>query len=207
MSQTVAPGSDPGRREIPSFAAIDFETADYGRDSACALAVIRVERGAIVDRRSWLIRPPRPWFRFTAIHGITWRDVRSAPLFAHLWPAVALHLRGVEFLAAHNASFDRSVLRACCAVAGVPAPELDYVCTVGVARQVWRIRPTALPNVCDHLGLALKHHDALSDAEACARIVIAAWDDGWRPEMRYPRNNPGQAHGGMPVYGPGEPGI
>ena len=26
----------------PTFVAIDFETADYGRDSACALALVRV---------------------------------------------------------------------------------------------------------------------------------------------------------------------
>ena len=25
----------------PTFVAIDFETADYGRDSACALALVR----------------------------------------------------------------------------------------------------------------------------------------------------------------------
>ena len=32
----------------PTFVAIDFETADYGRDSACALALVRVEVGADV---------------------------------------------------------------------------------------------------------------------------------------------------------------
>ena len=26
----------------PTYVAIDFETADYGRDSACALALVRV---------------------------------------------------------------------------------------------------------------------------------------------------------------------
>ena len=34
----------------PTFVAIDFETADYGRDSACALALVRVEAGVIVQR-------------------------------------------------------------------------------------------------------------------------------------------------------------
>jgi hypothetical protein len=36
------------RSHIPTFAAIDFETADYGRDSACAIAVVGVEGLAIV---------------------------------------------------------------------------------------------------------------------------------------------------------------
>jgi DNA polymerase-3 subunit epsilon len=31
-----------------------------------------------------------------------------------------------------------------------------------------------LKSVCRRLGIALNHHDAGSDAEACARIVIAA---------------------------------
>jgi DNA polymerase-3 subunit epsilon len=43
-----------------------------------------------------------------------------------------------------------------------------------LARQTWRIYPTRLPDVCARLGLALRHHDPASDAEACARIVIAA---------------------------------
>ena len=32
------------------FAAIDFETANNARDSACALAMVIVERGRVVDR-------------------------------------------------------------------------------------------------------------------------------------------------------------
>ena len=42
------------------------------------------------------------------------------------------------------------------------------------ARRVWGVRPTKLPDVCRYLGLSLTHHDALSDAEAAAQIVIAA---------------------------------
>ena len=85
---------------------------------------------------------------------------------------------GVDFLVAHNASFDRGVLRACCEAAGVPYPDLPFRCTVRAARQAWGVRPTKLPDVCDYLGLALDHHDAASDSEACARIMIAALREG-----------------------------
>jgi DNA polymerase III epsilon subunit-like protein len=50
---------------LPTFVAIDFETADYGRDSACAVAVVRVEGLAIVDRAHYYIRPPRSRFVFS----------------------------------------------------------------------------------------------------------------------------------------------
>ncbi|MBI4290464.1 MAG: 3'-5' exonuclease [Betaproteobacteria bacterium] len=156
------------------FAAIDFETADYGRDSACAVAVVRVAGNRIVDRAHFLIRPPRRSFAFTYLHGISWADVADAPTFRELWPRIRNCFDGVDFLAAHNAPFDRSVLRACCEEAGVALPEIAFRCTVRLARAVWQLRPTTLPDVCAHLNIPLRHHDALSDAEACARIVIAA---------------------------------
>ena len=34
----------------PTFVALDFETADYPRDSACALGLVRVENHRIVQR-------------------------------------------------------------------------------------------------------------------------------------------------------------
>ena len=81
---------------------------------------------------------------------------------------------GAEHLVAHNAAFDRGVLRACCAAAGLEMPPLPFVCSMQLARQTWGVRPTKLPDVCRFLGIPLKHHDALSDAEAAARIVLAA---------------------------------
>ena len=72
------------------FAAIDFETADYGRDSACSLAVVLVDGTEIVEQHYYLIRPPRPRFEFTYIHGITWRHVAAKPTFRELWPEINL---------------------------------------------------------------------------------------------------------------------
>lgn len=163
------------KKRVPeTFVAIDFETADPGRDSACAVGLVRVERGRVVARRSRLIRPPRASFTFSHLHGITWSRVAGEPTFRELWPTLKDLFDGAEFLAAHNAAFDRSVLQACCAAARLRPPPLPFLCTVHLARRAWGIRPTKLPDVCRHLGVPLKHHDALSDAEACARIILAS---------------------------------
>jgi DNA polymerase-3 subunit epsilon len=156
------------------FLAIDFETADYGRDSACALGLVRVEEGKITKRKHLLIRPPRRDMVFTYIHGITWEDVVDQPTFGEQWAEIAAMMEGVEFLVAHNASFDRSVLHECCRVAGIPIPTLDFQCTMQLSRKIWKLYPTNLPAVCRHFGIPLKHHDAASDTEACARIMIEA---------------------------------
>ena len=156
------------------FVAIDFETADYEHDSACAVAMVRVENGRIVAREERLIRPPRRDFVFTHIHGITWEDVRNEPTFRQIWPQLRGILDGAEFLAAHYASFDRSVLHACCEYARLKPPTLPFTCSCQLARKTWGIYPTKLPDVCRHLRIPLKHHNAASDALACARIVLAA---------------------------------
>jgi hypothetical protein len=45
MDSSLQGGLSGGR-----FAALDFETADFGRDSACAVGVVVVDGTAVVDR-------------------------------------------------------------------------------------------------------------------------------------------------------------
>ncbi len=165
---------------MSTFVAIDFETANQYRDSACAVGIAVARDGRIVESRSYLIRPPSDWFQFTHIHGLSWRDVRHAPSFGDLWPTLVPYLLGADFLAAHNAAFDRGVLNACCESYGITNSRTPFECTVRIARSQWNLRPTTLPDVCRHLDIPLKHHDAASDAQACARIVLAAQREGWR---------------------------
>jgi len=156
------------------FVAIDFETADRCSDSACAVGIVKVVANRIVAREFRLIRPPRQRFLFTYLHGISWEDVKAEPSFREVWLLLRDLLPGARFLAAHNARFDRSVLLACCRLSGLHPPDAPFLCTVRLARRTWRIYPTKLDNVCNKLAIKLRHHDALSDAEACARIVLSA---------------------------------
>ena len=156
------------------FLAIDFETGDQRPDSACSVGLVMVENGVIVHEEVQLIRPPRQHIMFTHIHGLTWQHVAGAPTFGELWPKISNHFEGIDFLAAHNAPFDRGVLTACCNAHGIAMPSPPFVCTVALARQTWKMYPTNLPTVCRNLGIELNHHEALSDARACAQIVMRA---------------------------------
>jgi len=168
----AALGPPPGVR--PSFVALDFETATARPESACAVGLVRVRAGSIESRCSRLIRPPRKAFTFTPVHGISWRDVADAPAFREVWAELERELEGATFIAAHNAPFDERVLRACCRFARVPPPALPFRCTLQLVRRLLPGRPASLPAVCRHLGIPLRHHDPSSDAEACARLVLAA---------------------------------
>jgi DNA polymerase-3 subunit epsilon len=158
-----------------SFLAIDFETANYASDSACAIGLVRVEGGQIVMQEHHLIKPPQKAFVFTHIHGITWADVERAPSFDELWPAMGKFFDGVQTVIAHNVGFDKKVLAACCERYQIKLPAYSYQCTVQLARKRLGIFPTNLPAVCNRLNITLKHHDAMSDALACAQIALAAF--------------------------------
>lgn len=156
------------------FAAIDFETADYGRDSACAVSLIVVERGKVCESVYSLIKPPRRNFVFSYLHGITWNDVAEKPAFHEVWTEFCPLLEKVDFIAAHNASFDRDVLFTCCGKRDIEPPNARFLCTMKLARKLWNVYPTKLSDVCRRFQIPLDHHNAASDALACASIVLKA---------------------------------
>ena len=116
------------------WAAIDFETANADRASACALGLVVVQETQIVKHRSWLIRPSKMCFDLNnvMIHGITAEHVADKPTFAELWDEVHSEIQGMP-LVAHNASFDISVLRHTLDDYRIPYPELDYYCTRAIS--------------------------------------------------------------------------
>ena len=156
------------------FVAIDFETANEKRNSACAIGLTTVRNGEIVDSFSRLIRPPELRFSFwnSNVHGLTENDVKNSPTFAELWPEV-LPLLENQLVIAHNAAFDLSVLRYSLHAVSVPVPRLTYLCSLHVARCVWpNFVSHSLGFLADSLGISLDHHDAGSDSRASAEVVL-----------------------------------
>ena len=152
--------------------AIDFETSGRAAGSACAVGMARLEAGRVTEHFYALIRPPSPRVYFTEIHGLTWAMLKDAPTFAELWPEMAAFMAGADWFVAHNASFDRRVLTACCRDANQPDPRLPFYCTLKGARRCLPLSSHKLSSVCAHFQIPLRHHHAGSDAEACAEIYL-----------------------------------
>lgn len=157
------------------FTAIDFETANGNRASACAVAVVKVRDGEIVDSLSSLIRPPAD-MGFSSfnirIHGIRPADVQGAPGWSDLFPQLQSFI-GDDGLVAHNAAFDRGVWMGTSEAAAIPYSEPNFYCTVKLARRILKLPSHRLPLVAEALNLpTFRHHDATEDAVACALIGI-----------------------------------
>ena len=154
------------------FLAIDFETANTSPDSACAIGLVLVEDREIKTKATYLIKPPNELFEFTHIHRLTWDDVKKEKTFGELWNDIALFFTDIDFVVAHNASFDRKILAACCSRYGKGMPDVEFRCTKQLSKYVLDIYPSNLANVSRVLQIDLNHHNALSDTIACAKIML-----------------------------------
>ncbi len=160
------------------FTAIDFETANPSPASACAVGMVKVRDGRVVDEASWLIRPPLGHDAFSEwnvrIHGIMAADVEDAPLWVEQLPDLVAFAEN-DCLVAHNAGFDMGVIRGACAASYVRSPDYRYLCSLQVARKTYHLDSYRLPVVAMAAGFEdFAHHDALDDARACAAIVVHA---------------------------------
>ncbi len=153
-----------------NIVSIDFETADYKADSACAIGMVRYENGKAVEYFSSLIRPPRQNFVFTYIHGIKWEDVVHEDDFAGIWERARDFLKDVDAFIAHNASFDRKVLHTCCIAHRQIIPQAPFYCTLKASRKFLKLPSHKLNAVAEHFSIPLQHHDAASDAFAAGEI-------------------------------------
>ena len=161
------------------FCAIDFETATHERHSACELGICVVENSQIVSTKTWLIKPPSfPYFnqRNIDVHGIRPEVVQNAPTFEDVWHEAEELMYGTLMIA-HNASFDAGVLRSCLDYYGMFKPNLNYLCSIQVAKKSWNYLPKyGLKNLAEHHQIKFKHHRAGDDAEACAKIALLGFE-------------------------------
>jgi len=151
---------------MPTFTAIDFETANYSRESICQVGLIRVEKGIITNEISILVQPPNNSYirRLTDLHGISPAHTRNAPSFSRVWAQIEPYIAN-QTVVAHNGSFDFNVLQKTLGSYGIMVPEYEKRCT-------YKIFKKKLNVLCVEHGIELNHHEALSDARACARLFL-----------------------------------
>lgn len=130
----------PARPLSLGFTAIDFETANASRASACAVGLAKVPDDAVVDSASWLIAPPLGLENFAsrnvAIHGISPGMVVNAPTWERVFPEVMSSV-GSDDLVAHNAPFDRSVFQQVCSIFDLDGPDAGWYDTLPIARRLF----------------------------------------------------------------------
>jgi len=147
-----------------NYTAIDFETAQGYRWSICQVGLVRVENGAITKKLDILVQPPDNfyWYQFEEIHGISREMTKSSPTFDLIWPLIEPYITG-QNVVAHNGSFDFTCLTRTLNWYGIETPKYSSHCT-------YRIYGKSLRELCSRYSIELDHHNAISDALACAKL-------------------------------------
>lgn len=151
---------------LESFTAIDFETATWKPTSVCQIGIVRMEDGKITDKVSRLIRPPDNtyFYKNIEVHGIKPEDTEDAPDFEHVWFDIR-HFIEDSVIVAHNANFDINCLQNSLAYYDIVQPSFEVRCTLMIYRR-------GLSYLSKKYKIELQHHDALSDANACAQLYL-----------------------------------
>lgn len=155
--------------------AFDVETPNCRNHRMSAIGVCIVEEGKLVQEFATLVNPQTRFDPFNiTLTGIKPEDVADAPTFPELWQRLRPWMDS-GILIAHNAPFDMSVLAKCLHDYHIAwKPSAQYACTCKMARACFpQLENHRLNTVSNYLGIVLDHHQASSDAHACAEIFCA----------------------------------
>lgn len=151
-----------------NFVSIDFETLTPELTSACSVGLVKVVNSIITQKFYSLIRPvpDNRTERNTFIHGITDEMVADAPTFEEIFPILCSFVGDLP-LVCHNRSTDMNIIVRC----------MDYYNLSGLRIDnnidTLELYGKSLKKCCDDKGIMLEnHHDALADAEACAKLYL-----------------------------------
>ena len=160
---------------MKDFAAIDFETANNERSSVCAVGIVIVRNGEMVDSFYSLIQPEPNYYNYwcSQVHGLCREDTEEAPVFPKVWAQIEPLIEGLP-LEAHNSPFDEGCLKAVFRVYQMDYPDYKFYDTLRASRRILpELENHQLQTVASACGYDLKaHHHALADAEACAAIAL-----------------------------------
>jgi DNA polymerase-3 subunit epsilon len=143
--------------------AIDFETANSSRSSACSIGIALYEGGEVKLNKELLINPEEDFEGSNIkIHGITPKTVKLAPKFPKVWELIDQLIDENTLVISPNASFDISVLRHVCDKYEMNYPTFEYLCT-------WKLNKIIYEEL-QYIDIDFKHRKASKDALICLNL-------------------------------------
>jgi DNA polymerase III epsilon subunit-like protein len=101
------------------------------------------------------------------------RDGRHSAALAGSSPWIAVYA-GTDTLICHNANFNIGVLWHACTADDIPWPQVDFLCTMILARRALRLPSYRLPFVAAECGVELSgRHQVLINARGAALVTVA----------------------------------
>ena len=163
--KTIAPQSDNTSHD---FVAIDFETATNQHSSICSVGIVTITNGNITEKYNTLVQPPKNEYAQSnmRIHGITPAMTLHAPNFQQIYPEIKRRIDNKNVVAHNAKGFDAKCLKKAMELYGITDNlNIKWIDTLDEYK-------VSLDKACAAQGIEITHHDALSDAVACACLHL-----------------------------------
>ncbi|MBN8641251.1 MAG: transposase [Flavobacteriales bacterium] len=159
-----------------NFLSLDVETANADSSSICQIGIAQFNNGEIVDKWSVLINPKDYFDPFNvAIHGITEKQVKEAPIFKQIYPELKQRIENQ--ITIHHMPFDRIAINRACDYHSLEYIQPQWLDSAKIVRRTWHEFAQSgygLANIAKHLNITFNHHDALEDAITAGIVVTKA---------------------------------
>ena len=156
-----------------TFVALDFETANRTRGSACAIGMCKMLNGKVTDTYYQVLRPV-PYDIDPSVmkyHHVTKDEIENAPTIGELWSEIEAFIAD-NVIVVHNISFDKPVLIDSLENCDIGVPNVTFMCSLKMAKTELKEEKGDLKTLCKKYKIPLNHHNALSDACAAATLML-----------------------------------
>lgn len=150
-----------------NFIALDFETATPEHNSICQIGLVIVNQGIIQKKFSLLVQPPDNEYSYhnIKVHKIEPYMTENSPTFEKIWSDISKYFNN-QHIVCHNAAFDITKLEETLKFYEIQVSEYTVSCT-------YELFGKGLKEACKKQNIEFtNHHDALADAEACAKLYL-----------------------------------
>lgn len=154
------------------FVAIDFETANQYRASACSVGLVKFIDGKVVDTFYSLINPESEFDYYNMqLHGITPEMVVDSPNYLQI-SSIIKEFKMELPLVAHYAPFDMGVIKDSNERYNIIDFNANYFDSYYLSRRFITSISYKLNHLAELLEFEFDHHNALEDAKACGELIL-----------------------------------
>lgn len=158
------------KKIIKNYISVDIENPNCKGNSICAIGIVIVENGKVIEKKYSLINPEDRFdIQVIRINGIDASMVNGKPTFKEYWNEIEKIITE-NIIIGHNVQYDLSVISKSLERYNIKVPKFKYYCTLNLSRKHLNYESYKLDQIAQNLGITFKHHNALEDAETTCKI-------------------------------------
>lgn len=156
--------------KVQNYIFLDIENPNSRGNSICAIGLLVIKNGEVIDKKYSLINPEDRFDRTNSeITGLTESMVLDAPTLKEIWPELEPLLLNAIIIG-HNIKYDLNVLSKSLDRYDISAPTFQYICTLQLSRELISSKSYKLSSLLSAIGFSYQAHNALEDAHAAYQL-------------------------------------